>query len=117
MLALDLRSDKSNPFSPSVFFEAFDNVTPISTGSANTATIEDIAINSRDVEDADKIHFFGWLNHNGKNSKPSQENLAKTKRICGLAEYELCLKHHISSRWTDVSDLAVPYYRPKNKTD
>jgi len=113
--ALGLRYDPENPFKSSVFFEALRQAIPPTTTPANTPSMTDIARHSRDVEDADKVYFLGWINHDGKQSKPSQENLAKTKRICGQEAYEICLRYHISSRWTDEADRAVAYHAPRVK--
>ncbi len=110
--ALGLHSDPSNPFSPNVLFEGLKAAIPLTTTAANTPNIVEIASLSRDVENADKIYFIGWLNHDGISSKPSLENLAKTKRICGQVAYETCIQHHISSRWTDDIGRALPYTVP-----
>lgn len=110
--ALDLQPDPANPFKPAVFFEAFDEATPTATSPANTPSISDVALLSRDVEEADKVFFFGWLPHDGRKSGPSDANLTKTKRICGVKTYELCLRHHISSRWTDDPNRAVQFHEP-----
>lgn len=110
--ALDLHYDPANPFKPAVFFEAFDEATPTATKPTNTPSRLDIALNSRDVEEADKVYFFGWQPHDGRHSKPTETNLAKTKRICGVKTHEICLRHHVSSRWTDDPNRAVQYHEP-----
>lgn len=110
--ALGLRRDQDNPFHPNVFFDAFEEATPITTNPGNTPTIRDIAIQRRDVEEADKIYFLGWLNHDGVKKKPTEENLAKTLRICGHAVHQRCRRYHISSRWTDDPHQERPYFDP-----
>lgn len=110
--ALGLKSNANNRFSPNVFFEEFGAAIPQTTLPANTPTVTDIASNRRDVEDAEKIYFLGWLPHDGVRSRPSAANLAKTKRICGPTTYDLCLRNHISSRWTDIEALAQQYHEP-----
>lgn len=110
--ALGLEPNQNNRFSPNVFFEEFKVAIPQTTSPANVPTVTDIASNRRDVEDADKIYFLGWLPHDGVRSRPSAANLAKTKRICGPATYDLCLRNHISSRWTDIEELAQQYHEP-----
>lgn len=101
MDALGIRSSKDDPFSPGIFFDALRTAIPTSTTKDREPTITDIAGNRRDVEDADKIYFVGWLHHDGKRSAPTEANLEKTRRICGQAIYERCVRYHISSRWTD----------------
>ncbi|QCP54396.1 hypothetical protein FAZ95_36280 [Trinickia violacea] len=112
MDALGLQPNPDNPFSTNIFFEAFRAVIPTTTSKANEPTITDIAANRRDVEESEKIYFVGWMQHDGKQSSPTKANLEKTRRLCGQAVYELCLRNHISSRWTDRSDDAWPFSWP-----
>lgn len=110
--ALGVQPNPNNRFSPNVFFEEFRAAIPLNTSPANIPSVTDIASNRRDVEDANKIYFLGWLPHDGVRSHPSASNLAKTKRICGHATHDTCLRHHISSRWTDIEELAQQYHEP-----
>lgn len=110
--ALGLKPNPNNRFSPNVFFEEFKTSIPQTTSPANVPTVTEIASNRRDVEDSVKIYFLGWLSHDGVRSHPSASNLAKTKRICGHATYDTCLRNHISSRWTDIEELAQQYHEP-----
>lgn len=110
--ALNLNYDPNNPFSANVFFEEFSKIIPITANVANTPTMTDIAILSRDVEEAHKIHFCGWRPHDGVTSNARPGNLHKTLRICGSAAHDVCNAHNISSRWTDDATKAVPYYPP-----
>jgi len=113
MDALGLRHpNPGNRFSPNVFFEEFKNAIPQTTTKVNVPTITDISSISRDVEEAHKIYFLGWLPHDGVSSKPTAENLAKTKRICGHATHDFCYRHHISSKWSDIEKLAQQYHEP-----
>lgn len=109
--ALGLRWDPLHPFKPTIFFEEFDDATPLVTTPINIPTMLDIAICSRDVEDAMKIYFFGWKNHLNE-SRPSKDNLTKTHRICGRATFNICKKYKISSRWTDDPKNANKYHEP-----
>lgn len=110
--ALNLHPDSNNPFSSNVFFAEFKTAIPCVTMAANTPTVNEIASNRCDVDDADKNYFFGWLNHGGINSSPSTENLLKTRKICGDATYEICRRHLISSRWTADENKALQYDEP-----
>lgn len=110
--ALGLRPNADNKFSPNVFFEEFKKTIPQTATMANVPTITDLASISRDVEEAHKIYFLGWGPHDGIRSKPTVENLAKTKRICGHAAHDFCRSHHISSRWTDNETMAQQYHEP-----
>lgn len=110
--ALEVKPDPNNRFSPNVFFQEFRSAIPQTTTPGNTPSVTDIASIRRDVEDAEKIYFLGWLPHDGVRSHPSESNLSKTKRICGQAAYDTCYRHHISSRWTDIEELAQQYHEP-----
>lgn len=110
--ALGVQPNPNNPFSSNAFFEEFRAAIPMNTFPANIPSVTDIASNRRDVEDADKIYFLGWLQHDGIRSHPSASNLEKTKRICGHATHDTCLRNHISSRWTDIEELAQQYHEP-----
>lgn len=110
--ALELKFDPKNPFSANVFFHAFKDVIPITASPSNVPTITDIASNRKDVEEAHKIHFCGWIHHDGISSNATPSNLAKTKRICGEATYNCCSDHNISSKWTDNKELAQKYHEP-----
>lgn len=112
--ALQLKFDPDKKFTPSVLFEAFDETTPTSTAGLKRPTISDIAINRRDVEESEKIYFLKWRSHNGIDSRPTQKNLEKTRKICGLAAYDFCRRHNISSCWTDQKHLQQQYHFPGN---
>lgn len=110
--ALDLNYDPDNPFRPSEFFTAFISAIPLNTTAGSTPTVTDIARISRDAEESNKIHFCGWLPHDGVNSRPRPPNLDKTRKLCGEEAYRVCLNHHISSRWSDIESNSVPYHAP-----
>ena len=110
--ALELKPNPDNKFSSNVFFKDFSTIIPINTSPNNIPTITEIALNSRDVEDSQKVYFLGWLSHDGVQSKPSEANLLKTKRICGQATYDICRRNYISSRWTDIKERAQQYKEP-----
>jgi hypothetical protein len=110
--ALELKYDPNNRFSPRVFFEELGEAIPTVAGSNNVPTITEVAKLSRDVDEADKVHFCGWRINDGISSNVSPENLGKTLRICGYAAHTVCASHNISSRWTDDASKAVEYFDP-----
>lgn len=114
--ALGLKPDPSNPYSPKAFFEEFNKHIPGTTTPRAVPTQREIAENSKDIEDSEKIYFFGWIMHDGKTSKPRVENLEKTKRICGIQIYEVCKLNLISSRWTEDAEKAIAFYLPTIKS-
>lgn len=110
--ALRLRPDPSNPFSPRVFFEAFDEATPLQVSLTIAPTLYDVAALSRDIDAAHKVYFIGWAAHDGIASRPTERNLEKTRRICGENAHRVCRTNNISSRWTDNPRLAKAYSEP-----
>lgn len=111
---LGFKQNMLNPFKPGTFFEIFDKATPCYASKKNIPSMLEIALLSNDVEESDKIYFYHWRNHDGVTSNATPENLEKTKRICGLEAYEACLKHNISSCWTDYPQNAE-YHLPGSK--
>jgi len=110
--ALGLEFDPNNRYTPTKFFMEFNQKIPQSTSLSRAPTITDIARLSHDVEDADKIYFLCWKNHDGATTRPTPRNLEKTKRLCGVDVYHICETNHISSCWTDDSNQEKPFTRP-----
>lgn len=113
--ALNLRYDPNNHFSPNVFFNEFLQIIPVTTNAANTPTIAEVAVLSKDVEEAHKIHFCGWKIHDGITSNATLGNLDKTLRLCGAVTHSVCELNNISSRWTDDANRAIAYYEPRTR--
>ncbi|MGZ9785443.1 DUF6037 family protein, partial [Bacillus pseudomycoides] len=69
---LGLEYDPDNPFKSRRFFEAFNQRIPVTININNQPQPHDVARYRRDVEEADKIYFLGWLNHEktGKGPRP-----------------------------------------------
>lgn len=63
----------------------------------------------RDVEEADKKYFMGWVNNNPVRcpNAPTKNNYEKTGRLIGWDVARKCRATHVSSRWTDDQTLAV----------
>ncbi|MDK8283237.1 DUF6037 family protein [Actinotignum sp. GS-2025f] len=57
----------------------------------------------RNVEESEKIYFYGWLDHQTENAgrHVTAANLDKTARLLGLDIARFCKTNNISSRWTD----------------
>ena len=79
--------NNTEPFKPKHFFEAFNNGIPQYVNSKNKVRPIDIAKYRRDVEESDKIFFFGWIDHEknkieNKNYKGNVQkgNLDKTRK-------------------------------------
>ncbi|MCS7465006.1 DUF6037 family protein [Paenibacillus doosanensis] len=55
----------------------------------------------KDVEEADKIYFMGWLDKTISGNKATPNNLEKTRLLLGQDAYVRCKAKNVSSRWTD----------------
>jgi len=104
----EFSGDGDKTFKMKHFFESFNmNIPSYITISSKTLPT-DIAKYDNDVEEADRIYFWGWINH-GLNKKLNsdykgsvkQPNLMKTKKYLGKKAFMRCTKYNISSRWTD----------------
>lgn len=109
---LNLNYDSQNPFKPNYFFEEFNKKIPQKVMLNNVPKPHEIGQFRRNIEENEKIHFFGWQDNKIRNEKVSQENLIKTKLLLGKKAYERCKQKNISSRWTNDINLAQNYYLP-----
>lgn len=98
----------NSPFKPIYFFEALNKVIPKYADLRNSPKPSEIAKYYRDIEEADKKYFWGWIDHE-KNRKENEcykgnvtpDNLRKTRKLLGYEAYMRCKEKNISSRWTD----------------
>ena len=109
---LGLQFTPENPFSPSAFLIDFDNAVPRQAHLNQRAQPQDVAAYRRDVEEANRIYFWGWLDNNLRGNRVSHENLDKTRKLLGPHSWEICKRKNISSRWTDRRELAVEVTLP-----
>ena len=110
--ALELKYDPNNPFKTSSFFMEFDMKTPHVATHKNRPRPQDIVYYKRNVEEADKIYFYRWLDNNLCGNHVSNKNLEKTHKLLGSKAYEACKRRNISSRWTDDPTKEQPYSLP-----
>ncbi|HEF7293002.1 DUF6037 family protein [Bacillus wiedmannii] len=110
---LGLEYDEKHPFQSSYFFEEFNKKIPATVKVHNQPQPHEVAMYRKDVEESEKIYFWGWLTHvnTGKNVTP--ENLEKTEKILGVDAYKTCKQRNISSRWTDDRSKVVAYTEPQ----
>lgn len=64
-----------------------------------------------DVEEADKIYFKHFVDHNGNGRHPRLTNLDKTRRLLGEDCYQFCRHRNISSAWSARPSDEQPYRR------
>ncbi len=98
---LGLEYQKGKPFSSSAFLTDFDDSIPRVVANFNPRNIprpRDMVIYHRDVEEADKIYFYGWLDNNKSSKHVSQENLEKTFNLLGARVHEFCRNYNYSTR-------------------
>jgi len=116
MKLFKFKSGGGDIFKPIYFFEALNKHFPKSANTKSIPKPSDIGRYRREVEEADKIYFWGWIDHE-KNRKENQNykgnvsdtNLEKTRKLLGYKAYLRCKKKNISSRWTDDGSKEIPY--------
>ncbi|WP_442852334.1 DUF6037 family protein [Actinomyces sp. oral taxon 849] len=66
------------------------------------------------IEEEDKIYFFGWYDHvaHPKTGNVTGDNLTKTRRLLGKDAAEYCATHNISTRWTTADNAKHYDHRP-----
>ncbi len=108
--------NEKGPFKPIYFFEALNDRFPAYASINERPSPSELAHYYRNIEEADKIYFWGWIDHekNKKENKDykgnvSKENLEKTKKLLGYKAYERCKKKNISSRWTDDQSKEISF--------
>ncbi|ANV74353.1 DUF6037 family protein [Bacillus cereus] len=110
---LGLKYDEDNPFQSSYFFAEFNKKIPTKINVNNQLQPHEVAQYRKDVEEFEKIYFWGWLTHANTDRNVTPENLKKTKRWLGIDAYKTCQKNNISSRWTDDRSKVVAYTDPQ----
>ncbi|NEN83073.1 DUF6037 family protein [Paenibacillus elgii] len=98
---LGLQYDPINKFKPIYFFSEFNKNIPQKADRKNTPKPHEIAGYRKDVEEADKIYFMGWLDNTTNDKKVTPKNLEKTRLLLGKDAYKRCNAKNVSSRWTD----------------
>ena len=102
-------SDRAwEPFRPIHFFNALNTVIPNKLKKQNEYRPSTCARYHREIEEADRIYFIGWICHNDLRQKNSDydknvtpENLEKTRKLLSEKAYIRCKDENISSKWTD----------------
>lgn len=107
---LGLTPNKSNPYSPTKFFNELNQGIPIRINKNNIPLPEQIAPYRSDVEEADRIYFKGWKPHSSNSGNVTDKNLKKTRLWLGEEAYQMCKKKNTSSCWTDKVSLKKTYY-------
>lgn len=106
---LNLKYDSNNPFKPSSIFEHFNQNMNVNINQNNHAKAHQLAPYHSDVEEADRIYFWGWRN-NAVDEHVREKNLDKTRRLLGVEVYNFSKKHNVSTRWTDDVNLAKDFF-------
>lgn len=109
--------DRGNDvFKPIYFFETLNERIPKFAIKKNIAKPSEIARYRRDVEESDKIYFWGWIDHEKNRSENhdykgnvSDKNLEKTRKLLGYKAYLRCKEKNISSKWTDDESKEIEY--------
>ncbi len=98
-----------NTLKMSEFFSEFNKKIP---HSPKKHKISDKAQYVRNVDEAEKIYFCGWLrNDKEKGRGVSAQNLEKTRKLLNKA-YAFCKTHNVSSCWSDIPADERVYFEP-----
>lgn len=111
--ALKTTDTSFHRFSAVDFFKQFDAQIPDYANPRNVAQPSDVVRYFSNIEEADKIHFCGWLDNNIRGNKVSEDNQEKTRRLMGQKVYEFSKRRNQSTRWTHDPAMAVELYLPE----
>lgn len=106
-------SYSENHFTSAKFLTELDNQVP-SKCSSVCVQPHQIARYKNDIPDSEKIYFLGWNNH--LVDKRKARNFDKTRKLLGDSVADFCIKHNISSCWTDNPKEKEPYLYPPGFT-
>lgn len=93
--------DPNHKYSPFDFLRYVNDKIPHHIKETRAAEPRLIAHYHRDIEEADKIYFCGFINHRAEGRHVSSENLRKTRLLMGEDAYQRCLAENISTKWTN----------------
>lgn len=110
--ALGLTYNPANKFSPRAFLEEFGRALPSVFPAQAVVQPHELAFYRSDVEESEKIYFFGWQDNTPRGTQVSEENLYKTARLLGIAANQRCRQKNISSRWSADASTAITYTPP-----
>lgn len=96
----NIQYDPNHKFTPKDFLAFVNNNVPEYRYTKKVES-SDVLQYKREVEEADKVHFCGWIYHTTKSNAQSP-NLQKTRILLGEEAYNRCCERNISSRWTDL---------------
>jgi hypothetical protein len=108
---LKIDSSSGNPFRPFDFFKEFNASIPIVAKEHSISSKAKYLRYARDVDEAHKIHFCGWLRP-GEGRHTTAANLKKTLDHLKYSAYLFCKKNGVSSKWTDVPAKEREYTPP-----
>lgn len=108
---LGIKGGSGDPFSITAFLNEFDKKIPTNASTPAIPEPHEISV-TRDVDEAHKRFFFGWRNNDIRGERVSEKNLNKTRELMGVPTYESCLKHNVSSKWTDIEVDKKPVTPP-----
>lgn len=110
--ALFQGTGSAHRFSATDFFAEFNRHIPQTTAPQHAPTAQDAVRYYPNTEEADKLHFCGWLDNTLRSNRVSSANLAKTRRIFGQNAHDFCQRRNLSTRWTDDPARAQAFALP-----
>lgn len=112
--ALKTGNNSSERFNATAFFSELNANIPAVARQDQQPTPTDIVRYYQDIEEAEKIHFCGWLDNTKQANRVSYRNLAKTRRFFGQDVAELAKRRNQSTRWTDQESQAKAFFMPND---
>ena len=110
--ALKTGNNSGEAFKATAFFSEFNAKIPVVARPDQQPTPTDIVRYYPDIEEAEKIHFCGWLDNTKQGKRVSHRNLAKTRRFFGQRVTEWAERRNQSTRWTHLQDQAKDFFMP-----
>jgi len=105
--ALKTTEQSDHQFNPVDFFEQFNQCIPKKAKPQNIPSPKDVIKYYPDIEEADKVHFCGWLDNNKQGYNVTPDNLNKTRRLLGQRIYEFAKRRNQSTKWTHIESKAI----------
>lgn len=96
-----IQYDPTHKYHPFDFLNIVNSKIPQHIKGTHTVEPCDVAIYHRDVEEANRKYFVGFVNHSGNGRHVRRKNLEKTWKFMGYEAYQRCLQENISTKWTD----------------
>lgn len=94
-----IKYDPNHTYKPIDFLKAINKEVPQHVKNTRKTKPSNMIRYHRDVDEAEKIYFCGFLDNNKAGTKV--RNLEKTRLLMGEKAYITCKQENLSTKWTD----------------